>query len=218
MTAAVGTSASCPDRCRRGWCRGYRGADLSTTSFGDRDDGDRLRGCQILIAAFPAPRIAASPSLAVLHQLDRFPQRQVFDLGRSSRSCPARWRWRGRSARSRFRRPDGQRLALRSATVVMPASFRAGDLDIVGIDRGDDAQLGQRRLEAGIGIAFPCVFHGIAKREAQFALALLQQVQVLDRCLWSPAPACAPGMPFAPFPTAPPPAGNRRPRCRRSGC
>ena len=65
----------------------------------------------------------------------------------------------------------------------MPDSWRGDDLDVVRIDGGDAAQLVELAGEAGLGVAFRRELDGIAEREGDLALALLQEVEVLDRGL-----------------------------------
>ena len=74
-------------------------------------------------------------------------------------------------------------LPLRSASVLMPGVRAGHDLDVVGVDCRDAAQLFERRLEPGFLVAFPRVGQRVAERERHFAAPGLQQVQVLDRGL-----------------------------------
>jgi hypothetical protein len=66
----------------------------------------------------------------------------------------------------------------------LDARVRPGDdLDVVRVDRGDAAELLERRLESRLFVAFPGIRERIAERECNFAASGLQQVQVLDRRL-----------------------------------
>ncbi len=79
--------------------------------------------------------------------------------------------------------PTDRLLPLRSASDLMPDSWRGDDLDVVGIDGGDAAQFVELAGEAGLGVAFRRELDGIAEREGDLALALLQEVEVLDGSL-----------------------------------
>ena len=131
-----------------------------------------------------ARRLQRDVELAVLHQFDRFAEGQVLDF-REVLVADAR----GGEDRPRvelgagLRRAHRDPLALEVRERPDPGVGAGDDLDVVGIDRGDPAQLLQRRLESGFLVTLPGVRQRVAEREGDFAAAGLQQVQVLDRRL-----------------------------------
>ncbi len=65
----------------------------------------------------------------------------------------------------------------------MPEFLRGDDLDVVRIDGRDPAQFVELALETGFLVARPAERKAVAESEADLALALLKQREVLDRRL-----------------------------------
>src|SRR6185369_4762050 len=86
---------------------------------------------------------------------------------------------------TRLGRPYRKTLALEIRQRLDAALGGGDDLDVIRIDRADGAQLVQLGLEAGLLVAFPRGFEGIAEGKGDLATALLQQDQILDRGLGS---------------------------------
>jgi hypothetical protein len=97
--------------------------------------------------------------LAVLHQVDRFGERQILDLAEILVAHAG-----GREDRARIELGAGLRRAHRQALALevgqrLDAAFGGGDdLDVVRIDRADGAQLVELGLEAGLSVAFQAAF------------------------------------------------------------
>lgn len=134
--------------------------------------------------ATPRPADCSVLELAVLHQVDGFGERQILDLAEILVVHAGSLQDRARiQLGAGFRRADRQALALQVRQRLDAAVGGGDDLDVVRIDRADDAQLVELGLEAGFGIAFPGGFQRVAEREGDFAAALLQQIEILDRRL-----------------------------------
>ena len=128
-----------------------------------------------------ARRLQRAVELAVLDQLDRFREGQVLGLAQIVVAHLHRAEdGAGVELGARSRRADRQALALELFEAGDAALGGSDDLDVVGIDRGDAADLVERRGEARIRVAFPGHRHRVTEREGQLAAPVLQQVHVLD--------------------------------------
>ena len=122
--------------------------------------------------------------LAVLDQFNGFGKWQIFGLAEIVIAHAGRRKdLAGIEFCSRLRGTNRKALALEIGKRLDARLLRGDDLDIVGINRSNAAQLVERSLEAGFRVAFPGKLDRVTQRQRQFTLALLQQVEVFDRCL-----------------------------------
>ena len=152
---------------------------------GNRDHGDVDGRREIAQRGYAqARRLQRDVELAVLHELDALPERQVLDLGKVFVRQPG-----GGEDRpcvelgARLRCADRDLLALQVGQCLDAGIGTRDDLDVVGIDGRDAAQFLERRLEAGVLAPFPGVGQRVTQRERDFAAARLQQVKVFHRRL-----------------------------------
>ena len=155
------------------------------TSSGTSNHDDVDRGGEIAERGdAKAGGLQRGVQLPVLHQFDGFGEGQIFDLAQIGIGDAGTLQDGARiQLGSRFRSADGEAFALEVGQRLDPGLLRSDDLHVIGIDRADAAQLVQLGLEADFLIALPGVGQAVAEREGDFALALLQQVQILDRSL-----------------------------------
>ena len=160
-------------------------ADLRGDVGGHGNDDDRQRGREVADRGdAEAGRLQGRVELAVLDQLDRLGEGQIFDLaeilvfhaGGGEDGA-------GVELGAGGRRADGQALALEVGKRLDAGLLGGDDLDVVRIDGGDAAQFVELAGKAGLGVAFRRELDGIAERKGDLALALLQEVEVLDRGL-----------------------------------
>ena len=122
--------------------------------------------------------------LAILHQIDRFAEGQIFDLAEILiGNAGGGEDGAGIEFGARFWRAHRQPLALQVRQGLDAAFLRRDDLHEVGIDRGEAAQFCLLGLEACFLIAFPGKGEAVAERESDLAFALLQEDEIFDRGL-----------------------------------
>ena len=170
--------------------RGDGGGQERRASLGDyrsRDfhDYDLDRVGKILDRSnAEARRLKGGIELTILDEFDGFGERKILDLaevlvldagGGEDRASI--------QFGAGLRRADREALALKVSERLDAAFLGRDDLNVVRVDRANDAKLVQLRAEAGIGVAGPALRERVAEREGDFALAGLQQVEIFDRSL-----------------------------------
>ncbi|MNZ58502.1 hypothetical protein D3C78_765140 [compost metagenome] len=162
-----------------------RAADLFHHFGGNRHEGHRHGGGQVADRRHAQARgLQGGVQLAVLDQLHRLGEGHELDATHVLVGEPG-----GLEDGPRVQLGTGLGGADRDALALevgqgLDAGVGAGDdLDVVRIGAGDGAQLGQRRLEAGVLDALPGIIYRVGQREAQLAATGLQQVEVLHRGL-----------------------------------